>query len=668
MFLHNKLVIEKGGKEYESFNTTLFSLAKCLTEFRAYATHIAIGSGVSETNMGMLTLENFLRVLPLTTVDSNFNPANGTLFVTKQVKIDASDPTPLEVAEVGLTGEPDSDNPSIANRFLVNDGNIVYRDAGEEMTITVSVYLDSAIGNGLVLTGGENPFVKLLLGEGTDREDNVFEIAKGNDQTPNSTIITRSAEGLLTYPVDINIRLAGRASIYTISCDIGRGVVNELLLLFNGSVVARQNVSEISGVQSGLVSSFTADGDNVVSVNISGVKEVTKVVDESTSTEITDYNIKKFGTSFEDGLWQRFSDVGITADHLRVISKQGDKIGFVKDNTMYIYDTTSGDLVPYDTSAVDTTGGYLFVLYENNLFVKYVVDGTHGVRLYNKGTGSTYLARSYNLNSTYYEGANRTDEWRSLDMIDVGTVDAPIKAVVLTGGNWVFYYKTRSNDGGDLFQSSTNYSNLFGKTYARAMERTNRCDFFIAGYDMKQDRMYYTSSSRSFHTVDDEIATRIVREHELNGYPKMAKNAIFRPDYEAGQLLLYSFDTFTSSTIDFGQALKVATSYDLDYMAVLESDEKVRVFYIDGNYNATEFSDPVVADGYKIKDLEFVGDFLLLFTEDNRVYSKKINKDKFAIYSIEKGSGVQITYSADKTPGAGNSSVKANVRLLVTLS
>ena len=161
MKIHNECVIKTKDKTYTCFNNLLFPFAEAVSAGEAYATYLAIGTGVEQENLYYLS--KFDRVVKLVDEAHNFNPLNGQLFVRKKWVLDETDATPYEIVELGLTANGDSDNPKIVNRFLVNGGDPIYRDAGEEMSFEITIYLDFDNNSNFKLTAGENSLVKLIF-------------------------------------------------------------------------------------------------------------------------------------------------------------------------------------------------------------------------------------------------------------------------------------------------------------------------------------------------------------------------------------------------------------------------------------------------------------------------------------------------------------------------
>ena len=153
MKLHNKLIIKKRGEEYQCFNNLLLPAIEAIQDFSPYTNHIAIGCGVSATVERQESLENYIKTYPLVTKSYNFDPAMGELYVTKELVLDASDRSALEIRELGLAVSNEA-SPKIANRFLSNGGEPIYRDPGEEMSFEVTVYLTLGENLSLVPTLG----------------------------------------------------------------------------------------------------------------------------------------------------------------------------------------------------------------------------------------------------------------------------------------------------------------------------------------------------------------------------------------------------------------------------------------------------------------------------------------------------------------------------------
>ena len=365
MKIHNKLKITKGETVFESFNNLLLPALEAIRDFKPYNNFLAIGTGNSETKNDMKTLEKFAVALPLVTDKFNFDPQNGTLFITKKLVLDENNRTPLEIVEVGLTYDGESENPPVANRFLANNGAPIFRDKGEEMTIEVTLYLELSEESGfLKLTAGSNNLVKLFLGGGSE---GVFSVAKGEDLTANDTLIERNEEGLVLNASEVSGTLDEENNNLTFNIigDLGSGLVNEFLLVLDGKVVARENVKECDSGEEIASTTKKGDYDNLVVIEEGGIKNIESVVKTGDGSIIEGFTIRNYATNFSGEWEESLKDKGYTKNTPRFISKKEDMIAFILDDHLDVFDFRSGVPVEIDTSAVDITGAYLYLIFDN---------------------------------------------------------------------------------------------------------------------------------------------------------------------------------------------------------------------------------------------------------------------------------------------------------------
>lgn len=675
MELHNKLVIKKGEKQYISYNTVLVSALECLSEFKPYFTHIAIGEGSAKTIFNQVKLYDCKKVYPLTTVAYNFNPADGDLFLTKKLEIDPLDTTPLKIVEVGACGDL-GPNPKIANRFLANEGEPIYRDVGERMTFELTIFLKVDSKSQVVFTAGNNPLVKFLLGDmDFYGEDPNFFIAKGTDKTPNNEAVSRNAVGLSKYPVKTTQDfdwLYGELET-SLDADLKSGVVEEILLLLEDQVVARCNVSESSGKTTGKEITLTADWDNMATINEFGVSGITGVYDKTTETSVNDtFGLDLFGTTFANEYQALFSGLGYTKSTQRIVSNDGDKIAFIHDNTMDIYDFTK--LIPTQMLVdvpIDMSGVYAIVFVMDRLILKYYDAPTdsYGVRFY-LYYDSEWHNRPFTLsaNESFFPGVNADGAWIAMAGGKAEGDENKMVFMVVTKSR--FYYWRNKVSSNHLLQSDySGYNNIYTADYLKTMMPSNRITGarFIT-YDKKNIRVGVLTGVGNYENITDTSAVEIARDYQADGYPRSAKNFIYAIDKTQKKLRAYSIDYKQEKVVSFPTAQKFFVDEKLKYIAIQEADKKVRMYYLDGSLNCYEFMGGLPSiDGADIEDVEFVGDKVLVFFSDGSIKFITINRSKYIITGVERGHEIEITYTADNTPGLTGGNVRASIKFTINV-
>jgi len=619
-----------------------------LLEGGAYSKYLAYGVG--DVQSDPLRLGNFSGVVELVTESHNFDPTNGTLFIRKKWILDENDKNGYEFVEVGLTPYPDAENPKIANRFLVNGGEPIYRDAGEEMTFEITIYLEFEGESNLKLTAGSNALVKFLLGDGKDGD---FYVARGYDTTANDMLIERSAVGLekvLSIPEVVIEDNPPRLS-FVFSGQLSPGEILEFLLIIGDEVVARQNVKEVYGGSNDVKIELVGDADNYVTLTTPNIQSISSLTNLTTGESVPDFVTKNYGTSFYGGVDEIFSGLGYQNAEKVFISKQQDKIAFIKDGKLKVYFIEESGPVELDTSNIDVTDGYLYLLFDDMFFVKCAhADGTYSIRYYHRDSKGVYVQKSYYLENPNYETTGPDGEWYDMDGLTMSADDDNRFMLVMATPKYIFGYKVRKSNSFVLYSVGVVFIGGYIVDFAKTMEGTNKLSNCIISYDQNKGRMSYRKNN-VFQTTYDTDAINIVTNYRDQGYPKAAKNYAFAVDNNDKSIKLFSIDTLLPYTMTFEGADKIFVDDRLDYAVVRYPSGEYRVFYIDASRNLYAFQNPVPELGSEIEKMFVVGNYFVFLLADGRIVRLGINKNKVALASIPSGNTAEVTLRADVTPG-----------------
>lgn len=666
MIIKNRLEIIKGESVVVTYNNLLEPALNFIADGKAYADFLAIGRGGKETTSEMTNLEEAECVLPLVTDSFNFDPENGELFLNKVLVLDESDKTALEIVEVGLTADQESLTPMVANRFLANAGEPIFRDPGEEMTISVTTYLEMDSESDLFLTAGSNALVKLLLGGGMDGD--AFYFARGNDDTPNSELATSNSVGLLKIKAEATpeIDYDSRSLRIKLSSNIGLGEVVEILLLVGDNVVARKNIKEISGVVDGLTIELVADDDNMVTIPKAGINAVTGVAD-SVGQAITEFETKMYATGFIGGYTQEFVDAGYDASTTMIMGRQEHKVAFIKDGAIRIFDFMGDECLEHITTRIDISNAELYMLFDKYLFIKIKRSETsYDILAYELGNKNTYWSRSFYGCSSGYPGTSRTDKWESWDLCQLGADQDNKLFLMFSTPSWLFAYRVFQKADYCFYSDQSIYSNVYTVDYITGMPASNRLPVCFASYDKSKDRAV-VYKNETYMRYTDPVAIDITKNYIEDGYPRMAKNFLFAVDKQSKEIKCFSIDTEQSKTLSFPDATDIYVSKNLDYIGVTK-ESGVWLYYVDGSLNLYPFITPLPErDGATIEKFEIMQKVVLVWFSDGVIASIKLALDKFVVQSVEKGSGVTITYMADNTPGLGGEEINVDAEIGVEI-
>lgn len=648
MKIHNKLEIKTKDKTYTSFNNLFFPFAESLKDGGAYSKYLAYGVGKMQSDP--TRLGSFSGVQELVSEAHNFDPTNGTLFLRKKWVLDENDKNAYEFVEVGLTPYPNEQNPKIANRFLVNGGEPIYRDAGEEMTFEITIYLEFGGESNLKLTAGSNALVKFLLGDGKDGD---FFVARGYDKTDNNTLIERTIDGLekqLTVP-EIVIEDNPPRMHFKFSGELSPGELLEFLLIIGDEVVARQNVQNVYGGSSDILIEITADADNFVTLTVPNIDSISAVTNLTTGEAVSGFSTKAYGTSFYGGVEEIFSGLGYQDADKILINKQQDKIGFIKDGKIRIYTMEHSGPVELDASSIDITDGYIYLLFDDMFFVKCAhADGTYSVRYYHRNASGAYALCNYYLNNPSYETVSADEYWINMDAQYMGPNEDYAFMLLLTTEKYIFGIQTIKNNRNSLYNNGNIFVSGYLTDYAVTMEQTNRLFNNIVSYDGNKDRMVYRKDY-VFYTTYNSDAVNIAKNYRADGFPKAAKNYAFAVDNGDKSIKLFSIDELVCYSMPFEGAKKVMVDDRLDYVVVGYPSGMYKAFYMDASRKLYEFMVPIPELGSEIKKMYVIGNYFIFLLGDGRIVRLGINKNKVAICSIPKGNVAEVAFRADVTPG-----------------
>lgn len=672
MVLHTKLTIKKGNKIYVSFNKLLNPIKNALSELLPYSTSVAIGSGTSITNDSQEQLEKFNKVYPLVTEAYNFNPLGGEMFITKKLVLDSSNTDALEIGELGLTAWPEEENPRVVNRFLANQGEPVYRDAGEEMTMEFTISLqDLTVGSNLVLTGGHNPFVASLLGDYVSGGGlNGFKTAKGTDETPNEIIIER--ENLYdNHPATVEAVVDENSKVVRLNIlsSVGFGSVKELLIIYAGVVVMRSCVSEQFGLTTGLEYTGKVDGDNLFLVNASAITELTGVKKTDTGEEIELNTARMVGTSFLKVIDNPFG-TNYPYGYSYKVNKLGDYIFF--------YDSSSNTGDIYYINGESVTKPQRFMLKTENADKVRVGSKTAFIRFYYPSSDSYNIYAFYWMKSnrihqgsvfyaSFLDSAEINKPWLDFDIADCKDVTRKVMLIKSTKGADIFkLYEYNSSH----HEEDEAYITDFKDERCLLSSATGASEARVIGYSESLDKVLTLS-------MDDKILTPVThylaRQIFLNGdndegFPRLTKNFLFAYSSKERMLTAYNVVTQVGKKHSFPNAKKLYASGNLDYIATINDDDSYSFYFVDGNFKLYEFTNQL-SDLVNVEDIlgvELLKEHILLFMKDGTNKFVMINANRQLITGGSYNESLTVTYNGDTTPGSSDGEVKLKAECTIT--
>lgn len=334
--IHNKIEIKTQNKTLCYFNTIFNNIYEKIANLESFFDKIAIGNGFCEDFLSNFHLGNFLCVSDFENISSQLDPANNEIFVTKSIKLKTENFNSKYITEAGITSNfADKNNPEIYNYFsFISDD---YPDGidisnEEEIVISVTLYLTISSTSLGLLTRGDNPFIKLLLGLGCNKKE--IYVARGLDLSNNELIFHTNTYKNEKYLCSISYDTTDNVLKLNFSGDLSSGEVNEIVFILDDIVFARINTRLLAQE---LVStkSFTAKSSYVIDLGV-GVDNVKSVYNTYLSQDETNYFVVKYANNFAAKTHLPFNNL-FDINTPRFLSLDGDKLFFILNDIVYLY-------------------------------------------------------------------------------------------------------------------------------------------------------------------------------------------------------------------------------------------------------------------------------------------------------------------------------------------
>ena len=338
--LHNELRIKIADKEFKFFNTIFSNIYQKIANFDTFFDKIAIGNGFCENFSNNYYLNKFLYLDNFQEVSSQLDPSKYEIYIKKSLTVDPKNIPSTHITEMGITSNDcDENNPEIYNyfSFISNElPNGIDISSGDEIIISVIIYLTINSTSVGLLTKGDNPFLKLLLGGGSNTKD--ILVARGNDLS-NNEFINRTNDYLNEkYPCKISYNIADNVLSLQCSGDLKTGETNEIVFILDDVIFARVNTKLLNQEYS-LTGNFSSKTNYVIDlgVDISGVQSIFNITFE---TYETDYYIVKYANNFSTKTHLPFNNL-FDVNTPRFLSLDGDKLFFILNDIIYLYKNTN---------------------------------------------------------------------------------------------------------------------------------------------------------------------------------------------------------------------------------------------------------------------------------------------------------------------------------------
>lgn len=641
--LHNKYEITTKDKTIIAFNTLTKNVFKKISNLEEYTSRIAIGNGTNSVSFEDTKLSNFVASFETITEDICSDISKEQLFIKKLVTFDENDQSTLTFCELGLCSSSD-ENPDIYNHVLLknSDNEIVSitKNPGDILQIRVTIYLELENLSDIQFYKGENLFIQQLLGENLQISDRNIYAIRGEYLAENSTEIFRPVPEINSSTRKCSIAmLENEDGSFTmkISSKLGAGETEEVVLVFANQVCLRKNILETLSPTNETIT-LSAEDDSVLEIG-ENIKTI-DAVKNSNSEIISEFKAIKYGTKITDKSTVVF-DTTFSKTDKRFVSKDGNKILFIKDNQPFLYSYENCEFkrifcsLPTNVINVCMNQNFIVCILNQSPYIK-IFEFENGIFV----EKSVSLA-NFNITSLSYE-------WKSADCIFSQNEDILVGIVSSNQSNTSFVLKLSKNSNG-----------IFTDTLIRTGYNQADAVFSISNSNFTNDMLLFVTSKYE----DDELfglekvsSTGAVEFVGSSNPAFMILNNKIKNSF-GGRIIATTRNDNTSKLVylpDFSISnfnITDSTSHTLSFNGnyiILKTTSGFNLYNCHRKNSFTEFE-----EGYKdlidestAIDFEFVGDKILVFTSNENcpIYSVTIKENKTRLDSFnEQNASIEYT-------------------------
>lgn len=667
---HNKIEINTKKNHYVFYNNMLDSVYEKIANLESFFDKLAIGTGFYDENLRNYKLGNFSKLINLNTKTTQFNLEENNIFIEKFALVNFDSVGSEYITEAGITSNlDDKNNPTIYNYFsLINDEfpNGIKVENGEDVSITVTIYLSPESTQTTKFTKGENKFIEFLLGNGI-KNKKVYA-ARGLDLSDNVFISHSNLYqgGLFEceFSFDKNSEL-----LLSFSADLSSGETNEIVFLIDDSVFARINTKDFAKPYE-TTTAFSPKTNYVLDLG-SGVISYSNIVNNDTGIIESDIYPRKYGSKFMSKISLPFNNV-FDNSTMRFLSKEGDRIIFYKDGSIFIYKVSDYKLQLITSSNLQIQNVYKIICFDNYLFV--LTKGGEYAAYFYRFVNNKLSATAANLDILGSDAYNYFNNFIDADIVSAKD------GTIMFG----FYSKTDSSTiAYTLYLSFTNsmfvlndfvYTTNYNFSHILAFHKNNFCDAEIMYLQSGE-----TSSTcrRVVHGKDKRVTdvyTTLAYYFTKNTTSIATKSrAIVIEKNDTPNFWLYYYpQIYRFELSEFSSAVKNYISTNLLYLIQKLPDSQYKIYNLVGYNKPTEFIDglPTEINQNKILTIEFLEGIVLFFVDDEAepIIAYSINEDSVCIENVSSNeSTYSVTLTKNFPLGSNNEGVvatfSANVKI-----
>ena len=331
--LHNKVEVFVGEKKYIFYNKMYKKIFDKISQKLSFFDAVALGNGIANDNEKTQKLSNYIKKYNLKCDKLQNNIEKGVLFNRKSLVLNDIELEGEFITELGLCDDLE-DDPNIYNYITLISGETpdgIYIKKGEQILFVLYIYLELETENLGLFCLGENPLIKLLLGDGLD--DEIYAV-RGECLSEN-VLINRNKVGFEEkFLASLNFKIEDTLTL-SFSAELGAGETSEIVFICGEQNVARINVLDYNNSQSQTLS-ISSEENNIIFLE-DEIKDVNQVTNITNSEVETEWKLKRFSNKLSDAaVVENFKIFNYQTP--RFLSKDGRYLFFVKDDYIYGYE------------------------------------------------------------------------------------------------------------------------------------------------------------------------------------------------------------------------------------------------------------------------------------------------------------------------------------------
>lgn len=659
---HNKIELKYKNKNYLFFNTMLNSVFDKLKNLEAFNKYASVGSGEPSTNQTEYHLTSYLKTYELETEILQNDISNGNLFIKQSVIIDDANLNDKYIKEIGISNS--EDNPIIYNYFsLISEElpNGIKKENGEAIVFSIYIYLSIIEDSSIMLTSGNNKFINFLLGLGLD--DNIY-VVKGNNTTPNKRIFREEPTSSEKYLTSLTISESDGLNL-NFSADLGSGEINELVFLVGNSPFARVNLQEYKTLTT-TTQTYTPKTHYVVDLG-ENVNSYSSIKNLSTNLEETNVYAGKYANDFGDKITLPFHNI-FDSTTPRFLSKDGDKIFFVIEDTIYGYINNEYQITQIKTGNITIQNIFKIISFEDNVFV---ITKTEPYIYSYKITNNELVLTELDL--TNFEKFDSLDKIFNAD-ITLGKNGVFMLGLILEPEHYGYtlYFTYDQENNKFIYDSYLVSEYLF--SYILAMYKNNFSDgqmiYLREGEHSVACRIVYHYSDKTLYDVFTNYALTLTKNTK-EIYTKNRAIIVEKTTepylwiYFYPQIYQYNLSILGSEEDDY-------ISTNLIYLIQKYNNSTYKIYNLVGYVTPTEFTNgfPSEIDKTKILGFEFLKDTLLIFMDnkDEPIVGYNLKETSMLIENVSVNTDqYEIVVNKYDLLGSNNEGVIANLAIKISI-